>query len=118
MRLATKLYLSLVILIAGIPLASAQVVGGTISGTVHEATGASLAGAAVTVRQIETGATRILTTDADGRFYAPSVPVGRVFRLGQPRRLRDPGAHRHLAHRRPEPAVGLRPRRCSRRAAG
>ena len=76
MRLATKLYLSLFILIAGIPLASAQVVGGTISGTVHEATGASLDGAAVTVRQIETGATRNLTTDADGRFYAPSIPVG------------------------------------------
>ncbi|MGA7858534.1 MAG: carboxypeptidase-like regulatory domain-containing protein, partial [Terracidiphilus sp.] len=31
---------------------------------------------AVTVRQIETGATRNLTTGADGRFYAPSIPVG------------------------------------------
>ncbi len=76
MRIAIKLYLSLFILIAGSAAASAQVVGGSISGTVHEATGASLDGAAVTVRQIETGATRNLTTGADGRFYAPSIPVG------------------------------------------
>jgi len=51
-------------------------VGGSISGLVKDSTGASLAGATVTVRQIETGATRILATNGDGRFYAPSVPVG------------------------------------------
>ncbi len=28
------------------------------------------------MRQVETGATRTLTTAGDGRFYAPSVPVG------------------------------------------
>jgi Carboxypeptidase regulatory-like domain len=56
--------------------AHAQIVGGTISGLVKDSTGASLAGATVTVRQIETGATRVLTTNGDGRFYAPSVPVG------------------------------------------
>ena len=56
--------------------AYAQIVGGTISGTVQDSSGASLADAAVTVRQIETGATRTLTTNSDGRFYAPSVPVG------------------------------------------
>jgi hypothetical protein len=54
----------------------AQVVGGTISGIVHDASGASLSRAIITVRQAETGATRTLTTDADGRFFAPSVPVG------------------------------------------
>jgi hypothetical protein len=56
--------------------AIAQIVGGTVSGTVHDATGAALSGARVTVRQIETGATRTLTTGADGRYAAPSVPVG------------------------------------------
>jgi len=56
--------------------AHAQIVGGSISGLVKDSTGASLAGATVTVRQIETGATRILATNGDGRFYAPSVPVG------------------------------------------
>ena len=56
--------------------AQAQVVGGTIGGVVHDSTGASVSEATVTVRQTETGATRTLTTDSEGRFFAPSVPVG------------------------------------------
>jgi hypothetical protein len=56
--------------------AHAQVVGATLSGTVRDATGAALTGTRVTVKQQETGATRILTTGADGRYAAPSVPVG------------------------------------------
>ena len=56
--------------------AHAQIVGGSITGTVHDPNGATVAGAAVQVRQIETGATRTLTTAQDGRFFAPSVPVG------------------------------------------
>jgi hypothetical protein len=55
----------------------AQIVGGTITGTVQDANGGAMAGATVLVRQTETGATRTLTTDASGQFYAPSVPVGR-----------------------------------------
>ena len=54
----------------------AQIVGGSISGTVRDTSGAAVAGATVTVRQNETGASRILSSNADGRFYAPSVPVG------------------------------------------
>jgi len=64
------------LLLAGALAAHAQVVGGTISGAIHDASGAALSGATVTVRQIETGATRTLTTDSEGRFFAPSVPVG------------------------------------------
>jgi hypothetical protein len=56
--------------------AHAQVVGGTISGTVHDSSGAPLPDATVTVRQAETGTTRILNTDNEGRYFAPSVPVG------------------------------------------
>jgi hypothetical protein len=75
--LKQKLYLFLILLlVGGVPSAYAQIVGGTISGTVKDTTGAALAGATVTVRQIETGASRTLTTGGDGRFYAPSVPVG------------------------------------------
>ena len=77
MTLKQKLYLFLIVLlVGGVPSAYAQIVGGTISGTVKDTTGAELSGATVTVRQIETGATRTLTTGSDGRFYAPSVPVG------------------------------------------
>ena len=56
--------------------AGAQVVGGSINGVVHDKTGAALQGVTITVRQFETGATRTLITDGDGRFSAPSLPVG------------------------------------------
>jgi hypothetical protein len=56
--------------------AHGQIVGATLSGTVHDSTGAALSGATVTVKQLETGATRTLKTGADGRYAAPSVPVG------------------------------------------
>ena len=70
-----SVYLLALVLVALSPV-HAQIVGGSISGTVRDTSGAAVTGATVTVRQIETGATRILATNADGRFYAPSVPVG------------------------------------------
>ncbi len=80
--LSARLYRHLALFIVIAPVlalaaaARAQVVGGTIAGAVHDATGAAIAGATVTVRQLETGATRTLTTGADGSYSAPSVPVG------------------------------------------
>jgi hypothetical protein len=72
-----KLHLAfLAILISAFSPAFGQIVGGTISGAVRDKTGAAVVGATVVVRQTETGASRQLTTDTDGRFYAPSVPVG------------------------------------------
>jgi hypothetical protein len=56
--------------------AYSQVVGATLTGTIHDPSGAAVSGATVTVRQTETGAIRILKTDAEGRFFAPSIPVG------------------------------------------
>ncbi len=56
--------------------AHAQVVGATLTGTVHDPSGAAVTGATVTVRQTETGTTRVLVTDAEGRFFAPSISVG------------------------------------------
>ena len=64
------------VLLAAALAAQAQVVGGSISGVVHDISGATVSETTVTVRQSETGATRTLTTDAEGRFFAPSVPVG------------------------------------------
>ena len=54
----------------------AQVVGGTISGTVTDSTGAAIPNAAVLVRNDETGNERHLQTGPDGRYSAPSIPVG------------------------------------------
>jgi hypothetical protein len=82
-KLASKLHSILIALVligalaAVAPAVHAQIVGGSISGTVRESTGANLEGAAVTVVQTETGATRKLVSGSDGRFFAPSVPVGR-----------------------------------------
>jgi len=54
----------------------AQVVGGSIHGTVTDASGGAVTGANVTVFNEETGNVRHLVTDATGRYSAPSVPVG------------------------------------------
>jgi len=55
----------------------AQIVGGTITGSVVDASGAYVSGATVIIRNDETGNQRKLTTDADGHYVAPSVPVGK-----------------------------------------
>jgi hypothetical protein len=54
----------------------AQVVGGTISGTVTDATGAAIPNAQVLVHNDETGNERKLLTGPDGLFSAPSIPIG------------------------------------------
>lgn len=64
------------LLLAGVGAGHAQVVGASISGQVKDGSGAAIAGATVTVRNVDMGATRTLTTEADGRFTARSVPVG------------------------------------------
>jgi hypothetical protein len=56
--------------------ANAQIVGGTISGTITDATGAAITNAHVFVHNDETGNERRLTSGPDGRYSAPSVPVG------------------------------------------
>lgn len=73
MRFLKFSWLSLFFLAATV---QGQIVGGSITGTVHDPNGATVAGASVQVRQLETGATRTLITAQDGRFFAPSVPVG------------------------------------------
>jgi hypothetical protein len=65
-----------ILLLAASFSADAQVVGATLTGTVRDASGAALSSAKVTISQTETGATRVLTTDTEGRFFAPSIPVG------------------------------------------
>jgi hypothetical protein len=78
MHLRTRtLLLFALALFAGMPFAPAQIVGGTISGQVKDANGKALAGATVTVRNVSTGLTRKVGTRPDGRFFAPSLPVGR-----------------------------------------
>jgi Carboxypeptidase regulatory-like domain len=64
-------------LILVVPAAArAQVVGGSISGTVTDNTGSRIADAIVVVHNVETGTERKLVTDGEGRYGAPSLTVG------------------------------------------
>ena len=54
-------------------VAAAQGTGATLAGTVLDATKAAMPGVTVTVRQVETGARRVLVSDRQGRFQAPSL---------------------------------------------
>src|SRR6476661_8815357 len=51
-------------------------VSAAISGRVEDATGSPVGGVSVTVKSVETEATRSVTTDADGNFRLLSLPVG------------------------------------------
>ena len=66
------------ILLLGIPRPiTAQIVGASVNGTVLDESGAVLSGARVSIRSLETGATRELITDNTGRYSAPSIAIGR-----------------------------------------
>src|SRR5215472_2115083 len=60
--------------------------GASVSGRVSDSTGASVPGASITVKSLESGATRIALTDDGGNFYAVGIPVGpqeiRVEKMG------------------------------------
>jgi hypothetical protein len=52
-------------------------VAASISGRVEDASGARVGGATVTVKSLETGATRVVTTGESGNFRVLSLPLGR-----------------------------------------
>src|SRR5688572_18894418 len=47
-----------------------------ITGDVKDSNGGALAGVSVTATQVDTGLTRVTTSEAEGRFVFPSLPVG------------------------------------------
>src|SRR5437763_8801204 len=57
--------------------AHAQEDRGTILGRITDPTGAALAGAAITVENIETGVKTASLTNDQGSFLVPSLPAGR-----------------------------------------
>jgi hypothetical protein len=63
------------LLLAGVA-AEAQTFRGTILGTVTDASGAAIAGATVTVRNLDTGLVRTVNTAEDGSYSAPELPIG------------------------------------------
>jgi hypothetical protein len=59
-----------------IPNLRSQVVGGTISGTVTDPSGAVIPNARVLIHNDDTGTQRSVTTNSAGEYAAPSIPVG------------------------------------------
>ncbi len=69
------LFIGILTLLAGAQSGWAQVTG-VLSGRVVDATDAAIPGATVTVKTVETGATRTTTTDQSGAYRVVGVPVG------------------------------------------
>jgi hypothetical protein len=63
------------VLLAAVAL-SAQTFRGTILGTATDASGAVVAGAKVTVKNVATGLERTTETSADGSYALPELPIG------------------------------------------
>ncbi len=59
------------------PLIEAQVTA-SVSGTVVDASGSAVSGAAVTVTSLETGGRRTTTTDSSGSYSVSALPLGRT----------------------------------------
>src|SRR6266853_784267 len=55
---------------------SAQVPTGTILGTVKDPSGAVVAGAAITIRNVDTGDRRTAVSGTDGAYRVPQLPTG------------------------------------------
>jgi hypothetical protein len=66
----------LLLAVAAVAPAAAQGTTGTISGAVADQTGAALPGAAVAVRNVDTGVTRAVVSDSEGRYRVLSVEPG------------------------------------------
>jgi hypothetical protein len=73
-RLSVVLFAFVLLALMAVPAWSQ--VSGAISGKVTDATGGGVGGAAVTVKSLETGATRSTITDEAGNFRIFSLPVG------------------------------------------
>ncbi len=70
-----RLFLAVLALLA-CPDAGWAQVSAAISGRVEDASGAAVSGATVTVKDVETGATRVVTTDPTGDYRVLSLPIG------------------------------------------
>jgi hypothetical protein len=64
------------LVLATTPVMFAQLPTGTILGVVKDSSGGVVPDASVTIRNMDTGVLRTVTTSADGAFLAPALPAG------------------------------------------
>src|SRR6267143_1526924 len=67
------------LLFSGAVFLHAQTTNGSIEGSVTDPSGAALAGASVTARNMDTGLTQATTTTQAGIYSLPTLPLGRYF---------------------------------------
>ena len=66
----------LLTLLPGLPISTHAAVGGSISGTVKDHSGAVIPKAAVTATNRDTGVRQTITTNGTGAYSFPGLPVG------------------------------------------
>jgi len=71
-----RLVLAILVVLSLAVAANAQTFRGTILGTVTDSSGLAVAGATVTVKNIETGLLRTTQTTADGSYSVTELPIG------------------------------------------
>ncbi|MEZ5307228.1 MAG: carboxypeptidase regulatory-like domain-containing protein [Pyrinomonadaceae bacterium] len=67
----------LIVLFVSVGFGQSQALNGQIEGTVTDSTDAAVPNATVTVRNISTGTERIATSDSNGIYRVPLLPLGR-----------------------------------------
>lgn len=76
---------AVVVLLLSVSTLMAQTFRGAILGTVADNSGAAIAGAKVTVRNVNTGLERTTQTSSDGSYSVSELPIGRYrVTIGQP----------------------------------
>ena len=70
------LLIGLLLCLAGAPQTRAQVVGGTILGTITDSSGAVVPEAQISIRNLANGTIRSVKTDAAGFYAAPNLLPG------------------------------------------
>ncbi|HEY2018399.1 MAG TPA: carboxypeptidase-like regulatory domain-containing protein [Bryobacteraceae bacterium] len=75
-RVRVQVLLVVALALAAVPWPASAQVTASISGKIEDASGAAVRGATITVKSLETGATRMVLTDDAGNFHARSLSVG------------------------------------------
>ena len=79
-RIRTKLLpFAIAALLAATPVVAQNVTSSAVAGRVVDASGQAVAGATVQIVHVPSGTTKIVTTDADGRYVAQGLRVGGPF---------------------------------------
>ncbi|HVW86341.1 MAG TPA: carboxypeptidase-like regulatory domain-containing protein, partial [Bryobacteraceae bacterium] len=76
MRLRWVEHINLVLLLAFTAGAGLAQVNASVSGKIEDASGSPVNGVKITVKSLETGASRTVTSDATGDFRISALPLG------------------------------------------